>query len=275
MYDECKRSKEIIVCHKFWSILWSIVQVCSLTIEHQVFQNVPSMSISEPFESILLTILPRISILLLWNDGHQCMELILCRFVESSCLPTHNIVPHISWHDPPYCRTTKRFEYFPSMVIFQLLLRKFWIQTRFCICQQDLCLFHIVFEYTPRRHDLEKMLILPNQLLCSGLSTSDQDFVSFQPIWCHPHTQVRRILFHGVRIRIPINRAAIGFSRIAWFSRRTCSNRLSHNSPAKGWPYRFRSRGTTGSSTLDHDLGHFSRVRRIPMSGHSEFWNFQ
>ena len=29
---------------------------------------------------------------------------------------------------------------------------------------------------------------------------------------------------------------------------------LSHNSPAKGWPYRFRSRGTTGSSILDHDF---------------------
>ena len=30
------------------------------------------------------------------------MELTLCRVVESSCLPTHNIVPHISWHDLPY-----------------------------------------------------------------------------------------------------------------------------------------------------------------------------
>ena len=29
------------------------------------------------------------------------MELIPCRVVESSCLPTHNIVPHISWHDLP------------------------------------------------------------------------------------------------------------------------------------------------------------------------------
>ena len=26
------------------------------------------------------------------------MELILCRVIESSCLPTHNVVPHISWH---------------------------------------------------------------------------------------------------------------------------------------------------------------------------------
>ena len=34
------------------------------------------------------------------------------------------------------------------------------------------------------------------------------------------------------------------------------SNGLSHNSPAKGWPYRCLSRWTTGSSMLDHDLGH-------------------
>ena len=66
--------------------------------EYQVFQYVPSTSILEQFERIHVTILLHISILLLWNDGHQCMELILCRVVESSCLPTHNIVPHISWH---------------------------------------------------------------------------------------------------------------------------------------------------------------------------------
>ena len=29
------------------------------------------------------------------------MEKILCRVVESSCLPTHNNTPHISLHDPP------------------------------------------------------------------------------------------------------------------------------------------------------------------------------
>ena len=47
---------------------------------------------------------------------------------------------------------------------------------------------------------------------------------------------------------------------------------LSHSSHAKGWPHRFRSRGTTGSSILDHDFGHLCRGRRIQMSGHSDFW---
>ena len=55
---------------------------------------------------------------------------------------------------------------------------------------------------------------------------------------------------------------------------RIFSNCLSHNSPAKGWPYRFLSRGMTGSSILDHDLGHLCRCRRIQMSGHSDFGIF-
>ena len=39
----------------------------------------------------------------------------------------------------------------------------------------------------------------------------------------------------------------------------------------------FASRGTTGSSILDHDLGHLCRGRRIQVSGHSDsgiFSNF-
>ena len=78
------------------------------------------------------------------------MGLIFCIVVESSCLLTHNIVPHISWHDLPCPGTTKRYSDFPSMVIFPLLQRKFWIQTWFCNCPQYRCLFHIVFEVRPR-----------------------------------------------------------------------------------------------------------------------------
>ena len=110
------------------------------------------------------------------------MELILCRVVASSCLPTHNIVPHISWHDLAYRRTTKKYTDLPSMVIFQLFLQKFWIQTWLCNCQQYLCLLHIVFEYIEGTHDRGKMLVLPNQLLYYVFSTSDQYFVSLQPI---------------------------------------------------------------------------------------------
>ena len=113
------------------------------------------------------------------------------------------------------------------------------------------------------------MLVLPNQLLYWVLSTSDQCFVSFQPIWCHPHTQIRTILFHCVRTSIPNLET---FSQ-PYFNR-IFSNCLSHNSPAKGWPCRFRSRGTTGSSILDHDFGHLCSGRRIQMSGHSDLGIF-
>ena len=98
---------------------------------------------------------------------------------------------------------------------------KFAIQTWFCNYPQYLCLFHIVFECTPEKHDQGKMLFLPNRLLCYVVSISDQCFVSFQPILCHPQTQIRIIIFDGVRRDIPNwklspNRALIGFSQIVF-----------------------------------------------------------
>ena len=63
MCDECKMLIDSGVCHKHWSILQSIAQVNSLTIEYQVFQFVPSFTILEQFESILVTILQQISLL--------------------------------------------------------------------------------------------------------------------------------------------------------------------------------------------------------------------
>ena len=147
----------------------------------------------------------------------------------SSCLPTHNIVPHISWHDLPGHRTTKKYQDVASVIVFQLLLRKFWIQTWFCNCQQYLCLFRIVFEYTPGIHGQGMMLVLPKQLLCFVPSTSDQCFVSFQPMLCHPHTHLRIAPFFTLYEK---------HSQLETFSQpyfnRIFSNCLSHNSPAKG-----------------------------------------
>ena len=56
------------------------------------------------------------------------MELILCRVAASSCLPTHNIVPHTSLHDQPCHKTMKKYEDFEGMVISLLFPRKFSIQ---------------------------------------------------------------------------------------------------------------------------------------------------
>ena len=94
------------------------------------------------------------------------MEWILYRVVESSCLPTHNIVPHTSLHDQPCHKTMKKYEKFEGMVISLLLPRKFAIRTWFCICPRYLCLFGIVGECITNFHDPRKMLVLPNRLLC-------------------------------------------------------------------------------------------------------------
>ena len=221
MYDENKKSIDSGVCHRLWSILWLIVRAYLLTIEYQVVQIVPSINIIEQFESIHVTILQQISFLLLWNDGHRCMEQILCRVVASSCLPTHNIAPHISLHDLPYHMTMKKYADFEGMVISLLHPRKFAIRTWFCDCPQYLGLLRIDVECTPSIHDPGKMSVLPNRLLCWVVSTSDQGFVSFQPILCHPHIQIRIILFHDVQRDIsnlefsPIH-VSIGSSQIAF-----------------------------------------------------------
>ena len=128
------------VCHRPWSILWWIVRAYSLTIEYQVVQFLPRKSISQKFESIHVTILQQISFLLLWSGGHRCMEWILCRVVESSYLPTHNIVPHTSWHDLLYHKTTKKYEDFEGMVI-SLLSRG---NSRF---EQGSVIVHSIFAY--------------------------------------------------------------------------------------------------------------------------------
>ena len=101
MWDKCKILIDSSVCQSFWPIFLTIVQICSLTIKYNVVQFLPSTSISEQFESIHVTILQQISFLLHWSGG---------RVAGSSCLPAHNIAPHISSHDPPYLKTMKKYE---------------------------------------------------------------------------------------------------------------------------------------------------------------------
>ena len=123
------------------------------------------------------------------------MEWILCWVVESSCLLIHNIASHISWHVLPHDRTTKKYTDFPNMVIFQLLLQKFWIRTWCCNYQKYIFVYFILSLSTSQIYMIkEDFIALPNQLLYWVLSTSEQCFVSFQSIWCHSHTQIRTTL---------------------------------------------------------------------------------
>ena len=128
---------------------------------------------------------------------------------------------------------------------------------------------------TPGPHDQQKMLVLPNRLLYWVHSTSDQSSVSFRPFLCHPHTQIRITPFS----RCTKKHSQLETSSQPYFNR-IFSNCLSDNNPAKGWPYRFRSRGTTGSSILDHDLGLVDESKCLDIQGlefsiickHLPFW---
>ena len=117
------------------------------TICEHVFDNYPTDFVS--------------SSLKWWSSMHG-----VDRVDESSCSPTHNIVPHISLHDHPCHKTMKKYEDFERMVISLLPPLKFAIRTWFCNCPQYLCLFRNVFECIPSIHDPRKMLVLPNRLLC-------------------------------------------------------------------------------------------------------------
>ena len=151
-----------------WSILWSFVQVCSLNIEYQVFQYVPSINISEHLTTNF------------WHFSHG-------------------------------------FHFF----FFEMML----INAMFCV--------------------------FPANLMSSTYTDENN----------------------------PFSRCTKKHSQWETFSQpyfnRNFSNCLSHNIPAKGWPYRFRSGETTGSSMLDHDFGHLCRGRRIQMSGHSDLGIFK
>ena len=146
----CK-SNEPTVCHKLWSIWWQLVQVCLLTIECLAYQCVPNTGISEQFENIALTILQQIPILLLWIDGHQGMELLLCTVAGVFCSPARSIAPRISLHGLPYHRSMARClrQVSLSKIVFLLLLQRSWIQTYFWNFPQYLCSFRILVECNP------------------------------------------------------------------------------------------------------------------------------
>ena len=171
----------------------------------------------------LWTILPRISILLLWNDGHQSMELILCRVVESLCLfanskylSTHFLAWPSMWYDHEEIRRFSEYGNFsvaPAEILDSNMVS--------VIINNIFAYFTLSLSAIPRKHDRGMRLVLPNQLLRSVLSTSDWYFVSFQPIWCHPHTHIRIILFHDVQRDIPNlefspSHISVGFSEFTF-----------------------------------------------------------
>ena len=135
--------------------------------------------------------------------------------------PTHNIVPHISWHDPPFRRTTKKYEDFPSMVIFQFTPRNFVSQTWLCNCQQYLCSSHIVFECSPSIHDQGKMLVLPNRLLCEVVFHIGSRFCFFpanfkSSTYTDKNNPFSRCTKRHPNLEFSPSHVSMGFSQIAF-----------------------------------------------------------
>ena len=153
-----------------------------------------------------------------WSSMHGADTLRSCCVVllaKSQYRSTHFLV----WHDLPYSKTTKRIDFFRAWKFFSCSCGIFGIKLGSVFVNNIFAYFTMSLSTSQENIYLRNMLVLSNRLLCWVLSTSDQDFVSSQPIWCDPHTQIRTYLFHGVRISIPIwkpspNRAAKGFSQI-------------------------------------------------------------
>ena len=124
------------------------------------------------------------------------------------------------------------------------------------------------FECNPNKHGRGRMLVLQSQRISWEFSKSDWCSVSFLPVWHRPHLQIRIHIFS-------VNEWAFTIWNFSQpYFKRTFSNCRSYNSPAKGWPYRFRSRRTLGSSILVHDFGHLCFCKRFQISGHSDFGIF-
>ena len=150
------------------------------------------------------------------------------------------------------------------MVISLILPQRSAIRTWFCNCPQYLCLFRIFVECSSSIHDPRKMLVLPNQFFSSTFHIGSRFCFFPANFMSSTYTDKNNSFSRWTK-----RHSQFGIFSQPCFNR-MFSNCLFHNSPAKGWPYRFRSRGTTGSSILDHDFGHFCRGRRIQMSGHSD-----
>ena len=116
----------------------------------------------------------------------------------------------------------KKYKDSQSMEVFLFSPLKFAIRTWFCNCPQYLCLFHIVFECTPSIHDPRKDVGSPKSTSLSTFHIGSM-FCFFPAILCHPHTQIRIILFHDEQRDIPNlefspSHVSMEFSQIAFLT---------------------------------------------------------
>ena len=89
----------------------------------------------------------------------------------------------------------------------------------------------------PNTHGQEMMLVLQDPQVSLISSTWESYSAFFQSFWCRPHIPIRTILAFGEQKGTPN-------SELFYIC-------LHHKRPVNGGPYRFRSRGTIGSSIFD------------------------
>ena len=99
---------------------------------------------------------------------------LLCRLVRQ----THNIVPHISLHDPPCHNTMKKYEDFEGMVIFSTQAAENSNMVS-VIVHSIFCLFRIFLWVHPKYPWSKKDVGSPKSTSLLVLSTSDQGCVFF------------------------------------------------------------------------------------------------
>ena len=197
-----------------------------------------------------------------WNfvQLHNC---IVCQFTIS----VHKFLS-MSFHVIRLCNCFC-VRFFPSRQFFCCPLQKYVIQTSLCILQSwfsfGLHSRWVHPRYTWSKNDVGSS---SSTSLTFISSTWVQYSASFQPFSWRQRIPTRIILVSCEQTDTPNSALFPSFDK-------TSSNCRAQNSPAKGWPCRFRSRGTTGSSILDHDFGHLCLGRRVHTSGHSDFGIFE
>ena len=246
------------VCRKPESILWLLLQNCWQTKECLIYQLVPSTSISSICEHTFdNSPTDSSSSFLNWWSPKQRLETLynwsafFCQLAVSinafSSLSFHVIGPRafFAWgfsHPgnfsvaPAEIRDSNLFVHSSLMISFGLHSR--WVNPKKTWCGSDvgssISTCFIKFFY------VRAIFCFFPAILMSSTCT-DKNNPCFR--WTKRHSQLGTFC----------HPSSDGIS----------SNCLSHNNAASWCPYKFRSRGTTGSSMFDHDFCHWCPGRRI------------
>ena len=139
----------------------------------------------------------------------------------SSCLPTHNIVPHISWHGLPHRRTTKKYADFPSMVIFSCSCRNSGFKHGSVIVKNKFAYFTLSLSTPQGDMVKERCWFSQINVFSLKLSTLGQSFVSSKSIltlftYKDKGGPFSRCTNKHSQMKLSPNRIYIGCSQIAF-----------------------------------------------------------